>query len=761
MLRLFLTASSLFFIFLNSESIASIAMTEFSTTKSCIACHSEQHEDWKGSHHDLAMQHANEATVLGDFDNSEFTANGVSSRFFVKNGKYFTHTDGPDGSMQDFEIKYTFGLTPLQQYLVEFPDGRVQTLGIAWDSRSVSAGGQRWFHLYPDQTINAGDDLHWTGQNQNWNYMCADCHSTRLEKDYSSSKNTFKTSWSDINVACESCHGPGQSHLQWTALDDDLKQQDITMGLTHLLDDRKDISWIIDPDTGTARRSKAASDNIEIGVCAACHSRRGQLKTGIESDASFLDHYRPALLTADLYHADGQILDEVYVWGSFAQSKMKAAGVTCSDCHEPHSQKLRANQEQVCSQCHLPAKFAVTQHHQHKTDSTGANCLNCHMPETTYMVVDPRRDHSLRIPRPDLSIEFGTPNACNQCHTDKSTEWAANEFSSLWPGITEPYQNWTKAFTLARSGAPQAEIALIKVIRDKSKPAIARATAITEIRPFLSPLSGQVLQVALTDNSPLVRFAALSVLDALPPENRYQFASGLLQDPVLLVRTEAARISAPAMQSQLEPAEQLVLQKALLEYIDTQKENAERPESHLNLGNLYAQTGDVTSAEKAYRQAIKLDPKFAPAYANLADLYRSQSMDQFAGKVLSEGINELPENGTLYHAQGLLLARSQQMDLAIDSLKKAAELQPDSARYTYVYGVALNSTGSASDAILVLEGGHRMHPRDQEMIFMIASIYRDQGQKDKALQWADKLLLINPADQNAQQFINKLNEATQ
>jgi len=760
MRRFFNVIHAVLLVFLLNVADSSALESEFTGTKTCINCHEEQHRDWMGSHHDLAMQHASKETMLGDFKQSKFTANGITSTFFIKDGKYFVNTDAADGTMQDFEIQYTFGLTPLQQYLIEFPDGRVQTLGIAWDSRTADAGGQRWFHLYPDQTINAGDDLHWAGQQQNWNYMCADCHSTNLRKGYNSKTNTFKTTWSDINVGCESCHGPGKSHLDWAALDDDSKTQDANMGLSHLLHDRKAVGWVMNPETGTAKRSHAATDNREIGVCAACHSRRGQLSGGIESDGSFLDHYRPALLSADLYHNDGQILDEVYVWGSFAQSKMMTEGVTCSDCHEPHSLKLRAEQEQVCSQCHIPSKYAVTQHHRHSAGSTGANCLDCHMPETTYMVVDPRRDHSLRIPRPDLSLEFGTPNACNQCHTDKTAKWAADEFDKLWPDVKEPYQNWTKAITLARSGAPQAEIALIKIIRDKNKPDIARATAISELRPFLSPLSGQVLQVVLVDESPLIRFAALGILDALPPENRYQFASPLLHDPILLVRAEAARIAAPAIRDQLEPAERAVLQAALQEYIDTQNENSERPESHLNLGNLYSQTGDVTAAEKSYRHAIKLDPKFGPAYANLADLYRAQGMDQFAVKVLDEGIGELPQDATLHHARGLLMARGQQMEVALDSLKKAAELMPDAARYTYVYGVALNSTGNAGEALAVLQRGHATHPRDQEIIFMVASIYRDQGQKNKALEWADKLLQINPADQNALQFIEMLKVAT-
>ena len=658
MLPLFNKGCIAILILLTGISVAKTAEGKFAGTKSCMSCHTEQHRNWQGSHHDLAMQHASLGTMLGDFNDSEFSANGITSRFFTRNDKFWVNTDGADGSMQDFEIKYTFGITPLQQYLVEFPDGRVQTLGIAWDSRPESAGGQRWFHLYPDETINAGDDLHWTGPQQNWNYMCADCHSTNLVKGYSSATNTFKTTWSDINVGCESCHGTGRQHIDWATQDDKLEQADLSMGLAFLLHDRKDISWVMDPDTGTAHRSQPTTDSREIGVCAACHSRRGQFKSGIESDESFMDYYRPALLSENLYYADGQIKDEVYVWGSFAQSKMQAAGVTCSDCHEPHSLKLRAEQELVCSQCHLPTKYASTEHHKHAAGSTGANCLDCHMPETTYMVVDPRRDHSIRIPRPDLSLVSASPNACNQCHSDQDTEWAAGHFMKLWPEAAEPFQNWTKATMLARSGKPQAEIALLKVIRDQQVPDIARATAISELPPYLSPLSSNALQVALTDQSPLVRHAALGVLDSLPPDNRYQFASPLLKDPVLAVRIEAARISAPALRSQLPKAEYAVLLHALQEYVDAQNENADRPESHLNLGNMYSQSGDMVAAEKSYRQAIKLDPEFGPAYTNLADLYRTQGMDQSAGKVLKDGINMSPENVALYHSLGLMQART-------------------------------------------------------------------------------------------------------
>ncbi len=756
---LFSLSLTVFLLIFTNISLADENTDKFVGSKTCKDCHSEQFSDWQGSHHDLAMQHASKEAVLGDFNNSKFSANGVTSTFFEKDGKFWVNTDAANGSLQNFEIKYTFGFNPLQQYLIEFPDGRIQTLGIAWDSRPKQAGGQRWFHLYPEQKIDSKHDLHWTGQQQNWNYMCADCHSTNLQKAYDRNSNTFKTTWSEINVACEACHGPGEQHLAWATKDKNLQANDVSMGLNYLLHDRKDVSWKMDIKTGTAKRSKTASNNQEIEVCAACHSRRGFIQPGIEADGSFLDHYRPALLSDGLYHLDGQIKDEVFVWGSFMQSKMQAAGVTCSDCHDPHTQKLRAEQEQVCAQCHLPTKYNTKKHHQHSEGSAGANCLDCHMPETTYMVVDPRRDHSIRIPRPDLSLQTLAPNACSQCHKAKSTQWAADKFSQMWPDIGKPYQNWSTSLSLARSGKPQAEIALIKIIRDQQTSDIARATAVSELPPYLSPLSGKVLQDALQDKSPLFRLAALGALEALPRENRYQFAAPLLQDSVMVIRTEAGRIAAPGIRTQLDPQDEYLLQAAIAEYIQTQNENAERSESHLNLGNLYINTGDFTAAENAYSQAIKLDPKFGPAYANLADLYRGQGLEAQASKILNKGIGELPENGTLHHALGLMQIRNQQLESALSSLKKAATLQPETARYSYVYGVALNSTGNSETALQVLEQSLNIHPNNQEIIYMLASINRDIGKNAKAIEWAQRLLQINPTDKNALQFIQNINSA--
>jgi predicted CXXCH cytochrome family protein len=385
----------------------------------CVSCHTAQAEAWSDSQHDLAMQVADESTVRGNFDSVEFVQGDVTSTFFRRDGRFMIRTDGADGQLGDFAIEYVFGIEPLQQYLVALPGGRLQALGIAWDTRPADAGGQRWFHLYGNDGIAPGDPLHWTGRANNWNAGCAECHSTNLAKHYDVAQDTYATTWTDIDVNCEACHGPGSEHAARPA--------EVSMALGGA-----PRTWVMQ-DNGIASRAPDGRSDAEIEACAQCHARRSQHGEEFLPGGRYLDAFRPALLEEGLYEADGQILEEVYVYGSFMQSRMQAAGVTCSDCHDPHSTELRADGNAVCGQCHLPARFGTAEHHHHEVDGAGAQCVGCHMPARTYMVVDPRRDHSFRVPRPDLTSKTGSPNACNACH-DETTEWAEAAIAGIRMG---------------------------------------------------------------------------------------------------------------------------------------------------------------------------------------------------------------------------------------------------------------------------------------------------------------------------------------
>jgi tetratricopeptide (TPR) repeat protein len=687
------------------------AAASFVGSTACKSCHGAQYQAWKGSQHERAMQRATAATVLGDFDDARFRYAGVESRFYKRDGKFFVRTDGPDGKLADFEIKYTFGVYPLQQYLIAFPDGRIQALSITWDTRPKADGGQRWFRQYPGETIDYRDELHWTRRAQNWNFMCADCHSTDVRKNYDAATNRYDTKWAEISVGCEACHGPGSRHLAWAR---DKPAADASKGLTVSFDERRGVAWRIDPASGNAVRSAPKDDDVEIGVCAQCHSRRAQIAGGYHAGERYLDHYLPTLLTQPQYYPDGQQRGEDYVWGSFLQSKMHAKGVTCSDCHDPHGQKTRLPGNEVCAQCHLPAKYDSPAHHFHVPRKPGSRCVDCHMPTTTYMVVDPRRDHSMRVPRPDLSASLGTPNACNRCHGDKDAKWAQAALQKWYGHQPRGYQQFAAAFAAAERGAAAAGAELLAVLNDPAQAAIVRATAAEALGRYPSREALQALQRGLENHDALLRRASLAGLEALPPEQRAAIAAPLLRDPVLVVRIEAARLLAPAAAS-LAGAQRAAFDAAAGEYVATLRYNADRPESRTGLGTFYGTLGRYDEAERALRSALALAPRFVPAYVNLADLHRAQGRDADAEAVLREGLAAVPGDASLHYALGLALVRLKRMPEALHELARAVALAPDNARFAYVYAVGLHSVGRRSDALQELDRALARHPDDREL----------------------------------------------
>ena len=707
--------------------------------EACAECHKEAVAQWTGSHHDLAMQEATDETVLGNFDDASLTHYGITSSFFRKDGRFMVRTEGPDGKLQDYEVTYVFGIYPLQQYLVSFPGGRLQTLPLAWDSRSKEKGGQRWFHVYPDERLAPGDVLHWTGPEQNWNYMCAECHSTNLKKNYNQASDTFDTTWSEINVSCEACHGPGSQHVDWARKKPGSEQFSESRGLVARFNERKGVAWTMNPETGNASRNKPRETDSEIEVCAQCHSRRGSISQDYVPGKPFMDHYVPSLLVDGLYHADGQIDDEVYVYGSFLQSKMYAAGVTCSDCHEPHSLELRAPGNGVCAQCHLPAKYDRKSHHFHEPGSEGASCAECHMPPKNYMVVDPRHDHSMRIPRPDLSVKLGTPNACNNCHTDRDAGWAAEQVKSWYDDILPGYQTYAETLHAGRRDAPGAGKALARVVDGAETPDIASATAVAELGPNLTRATFEVFIEALEDASPMVRLAGTRVLDSLPNELRIPLAARRLDDPVRTVRMEAARVLASAPQEALTGSQRESLDKAMQEYRQALMANAERAESQTSLGDLLAQSDDPAEAAKAYLKAVELDPTFMPAYANHADFLRQQGRDDLAEERLRAALEVDPQSAAVNHALGLTLVRSNNLDEALGHLRLATEVSPEDARYLYVYAVALESSGKLREAIEVLTTGYERHPGNPDILTALASYHMKLGDQEKAREYLGKL----------------------
>jgi predicted CXXCH cytochrome family protein len=738
----------------------------FAGGETCAGCHQAEADLWRTSQHKHAMDHATEKSVLGDFNDASFDYHGVHSRFFRKDGKYFAETDGPDGKLATFEVKYTFGIDPLQQYLIEFPDGRIQALSIAWDSRPKAKGGQRWFHLYPNENIRHDDVLHWTKLNQNWNFMCAECHSTGIRKNYDAKNDRYATTWSEINVGCEACHGRGSNHVAWARSQQNWlpfnRSKDPTKGLLAVFNERKGVAWSHNPRTGIVQRNLPPDVlRTEVETCGRCHARRSEISENW-APAQWLQqtHAINNPLARDVYWADGQIRDvvEAYNYVPFKQSRMFAAGVTCSDCHDPHSGKLRADGSNVCLQCHAPQTYASTTHSHHEQAKAGPDCISCHMPTRTYMVVDPRHDHSMRVPRPDLSVKLGTPNACSYCHKDKSSQWAADAVARWFGPKRKGFQTYAEAFHAARAGQAGADELLAHVASDRTAPNVARASALIELAPCATPARVAVALDGLSDQDPMMRIAGMDMLANAPAAQMWQLVAPLLSDSVRGVRIRAADLLAAVPTDRQPPGDRKAFDNAAAELVATLRLNADRPEDRSSLANFYAKRGRITEAESEYKAALRLSPQFAPAAVNLADLYRRLGRDDDGENTLRKAIATTPAIASLHYSLGLTLSRMKKPAEAIGELRRAHELEENNARYSYVYAVALYSAGHRDDAIATLKKTLEAHPNDRDTLSALLSYSRESGDLKGALTYANRLLQIAPNSSSLKTLIESLKD---
>lgn len=644
--------------------------------ESCIECHHNEYEDWKGSHHDMAMTHASDSTVRGDFNNASLTTkDGVTHTFFKQDDTFFVRTMGTGDTLENFEVQFTFGWEPLQQYLVPFPGGRLQCLQLTWNTLDSV-----WYsladELYANEEMNASNWLHWTNQAQNWNSMCADCHSTNLDKNYDVNSDTYSTTYDEINVSCEACHGPASKHIEWANKADYAREENVNYGLMVKTSDVDNKQYI---------------DN-----CARCHARRASI-TDNEHDPNIYNHIMPNLPIAPQYHVDGQILDEDYVYTSFTQSKMYMQDVQCNDCHNVHSTARLFDDNQLCTQCHRADDYDTPAHHFHesvggkgeavvdvygKTNDvgSGALCINCHMPQQPYMGIDFRADHSMRIPRPRLTRELGTPNACNQCHADESTEWAI-QYIDKWFGESRKLQYGT-VFQMADDGDTAAIAMLDKMYRDEVYPELIRATAVQKLAVNFPVRARALLTEALVHPNDHIRYTAARLFSIATPQDVTTFLP-LLKDGSRAIRLEAADKLYVLPQDQIPQSYRPILSKVLQERVAALEYNADFPGGKFNLGNYYYNTGNLAKAEEFFAKAIKQDPLLHSVKVNLAYVYNQQGKFEQAEKLFKNYLKYVPEDGNVAFSYGLFLSERQRYQESLEYMLKASELVPENVRIFY------------------------------------------------------------------------------
>lgn len=639
----------------------------------CKSCHAETYGLWQGSHHFHAMEEPTSKSVSGDFNNAEFSQDGVDYLFF-KEAETYKVTVTENKNSITYPIKFTFGIEPLQQYLIDFPDGKVQTLRASWDSDK-----KEWFHQREGESIPKHDWLHWSNQAQNWNSMCASCHSTNLEKGLNTNTLSYNTTFSEINVACESCHGPGSEHLELVENNTYAKEE-------------------------TGLFAKATNNIEQVEQCAPCHARRTELTEKFKLEERFLDHFMPQTINEVFYEKDGQIKEEDYVYASFASSRMYHEDVQCLDCHDPHSNTLKLEGNALCLQCH-ESTYDRREHHFHEINTESAQCVNCHMTGKTYMGNDFRRDHSFRVPRPDQSVTHGTSNACNNCHGNKSPEWAANQVKD-WYGEERP-KHFSDDLLAGLDGDVER---LMQLINDNSYPEIARATAIEYLLRFpLESFESNLVNWA-QDSSGMVRLEVAKLAYNLPQDYRVGIAGFLLKDELRSVRIAAFRSLLNDYENLTESSKS-TWKNVEPEYVVFLKHNADFKEGQQNLAQYYIAKQNPEMAIASFQKSIEIDSLYSEPYRNLAVVQSQTGNNSGALNTLSALIVKFPENERAYYLRSLLYAEENRLAEASVDMTEALKLNPN-PRYFYNAVLIEQKLGNTSKANQLLKTALGKFPND-------------------------------------------------
>lgn len=705
----------------------------YAQTSNCVNCHQQQVSNWEQSDHAKAMAIASKDTVLGNFNHSETTHYSQRAVFYT-DGATFKIDLTEDNKTTTYQVAYTFGHFPLQQYLVPAKGGRYQIFPFAWDSRSKAEGGQRWYPNYQSEDLKSNDRLHWQQSLQNWNGMCADCHSDGLKRNFEAKNNKFDTQWDNINVGCQSCHGNMESH----ATNLNKPPQDKIALINSSQQTKKVINWLLSPNEAvatlknkdgklaTTKQKKARQKSMD--TCFSCHALRSPLTDGFAPNKSFLEQFSPSLISQPLYHADGQIKEEVYVYGSFLQSKMFKEGVTCIDCHDAHSMKVKAQDNSLCLQCHNAVLYQQEKHTGHSMDSEAGQCVTCHMPESTFMGVDDRRDHSFKIPRPDLSIKYNTPNACLNCHKDQDNQWAESQLKQLH-GDPETLSRSEQDFIILLKNQNLDFARHIALINDTELNEIKRASALMLLLNTRQNISNNVITPWVNSEYPLIRLATAKIGYLLSNKDKQLSYKKLLSDEYKSIRVATAE--------HLLGLGFNISKQALNEVLDVQKVDTWQGEGNLKQSLMWSMLGKKNKAIESLEYSINIDPYFASAYINLAELYRSSEESLKEKQLYKLALSNMPNDASIRYAYGLFLIRIGDKLASVHAFKKALTLQPENPQYAYLYLLALDATGKTKQALTELKRKIK-HDQSKELIQLGMNFSRKINDKKSYYYFAEK-----------------------
>lgn len=684
---------------------------------SCAECHQEAYDDWRTSHHALAQRPVSPTTDQDAFDPPRLIPHGSEVSLAQRvNDRYSITTVGPDGRPQAYEPVEVIGHDPLRQYLIPWPGGRVQVTELAFDPAKLE-----WFNVYGEENRKPKEWGHWTGRGMNWNSMCATCHTTGFHKNYDAKTDAYRTTYLELGIGCEQCHGPMRDHGEWQTAHRDQEG---------------------DPTLRPFDRERY------INTCAACHSRRAELTGRFMPGDDFHEHFDLVLPdTSEVFYPDGQIHDEDFEYAAFSLSAMHAWGVRCTDCHDWHTVKVTRKDNRLCLRCHqqgIAGRIPIdeAEHSHHPPDAAGFACFDCHMPQTAYMQRHWRHDHGMTIPDPLLTKEHGIPNACTRCHADEEVDWSLY-FVEEWYGKRMDRPTRDRARALARlkahdlSAVPEALALLHKESNPTWRAVYARMLA-PSVPAVRDPATRSALIDALADMlnapSPVPQAAAIEALDPFAPLLTDRLRPKL-DSPSRLVRVKTAWL----FRQQLDLNS--LAGRDLMAYLNF---NQDQPLGAFQRANLLADRGQPDQALPWYEKAIRWDPgpaMFNHAYAiSLHNTGRSQD----AVEQLKKATAAEPDQAAHPYSLALLYGELGHIDQARDALRQAVERDPAQSRYWYNLALAENQLADPQAAIRHLHKAEELDPGVADYPYARATILHQLGQIEEARDALQRTLEIDP-----------------
>lgn len=689
--------------------------SQYAGSASCKDCHAKETAAWVVSNHAMAERLPSEALDAAAFDPARRFPHGTQSTEVRRQGGIFeVVTGGLTGESAAFKVERVIGHSPLRQYLVSAPGGRLQTLEASWDPRS-----NVWFNVYGNEDRQPGEWGHWTGRGMNWNSMCGTCHNTRYRKNYDARTDQFSTAMAEMSVGCEACHGPMKDHVSWQRAWEGKGKVDPTLQ-----------PW-------TPAR--------HMETCAPCHARRSELTGDTTPGSSFWDHFLIATVDGGrTFYPDGQIWDEDYEYAPFLGSRMHAAGVTCLDCHDPHAARPKMTGNDLCMQCHNGSRpnspiINPTAHSFHASDSTGNLCVNCHMPQTVYMQRHWRHDHGFTVPDPRMTREYGIPNACNRCHADKDVAWA-EAACDKWYGtrMDRPSRRRTRAMAAARAGQEDAVPVLLELLGSPEVP-YWKASAMALLEPWVGqPRVRDALMAACAEAHPLVRYRAVQTLGPLVEARDpkvVEVVRARLRDESRSVRFSAAW----ALRDAVDPGE-----RAATEVRHALQLNADQPTGQAQLGAWAMSRGAIESAAGHYARAVAWDPGSPPFRHDYAVSLSLLGKPKEAVDQLREAVRMEPGQAENHYRLALAWSETGDVVQAAASLSEAVRLDPRHDRALYNLGLAHAALDRPEAAIETLARAEQVNPRDPRIPYARATVLARQGQVAEARDAVARALEIQP-----------------